>query len=61
MWVYLDKEISKEDFESIKAGEKTPRDFFNEAEICGYGVIAYKPYEKDGRYYIPYGTSTSCD
>ena len=60
-WVYHDREISKEDYEAIKAGAKKVNEFFDVAEICGYGAIPSRPYEKDGKYFIPYGISTSCD
>ena len=61
MWMQEKREISKEDFEAINAGKKSVKDFFNEAEICGYGAIPRQPYEKDGQYFIPYGISDSCD
>ena len=60
-WYYNDREISKEDYDAINAGEKKKSDFFSEAELVGYGAIPQKPVEKDGKYYIPYGISSSCD
>lgn len=60
-WVHELREITKEDYEAIQAGRKSERDFFNEAEICGYGAIPRRAIAKDGEYYIPYGISTSCD
>lgn len=60
-WYHDKKEITKEDYEAILAGEKTPRDFFNVTEIMGYGAIPEQPVEKDGTYYIPYGISDTCD
>ena len=61
MWINRNKEISKEEYEAIKAGEKDVYDFFSEAAIVGYGAIPSNPVEKDGKYYIPYGISSSCD
>ena len=61
MWMQAEREISKEDYEQIIAGVKSENDFFNEAEICGYGAIPSKPVERDGKHYIPYGISDSCD
>lgn len=60
-WVSNTREISKEDYEAITSGAKKLHEFFSEAELVGYGAIPRKPYEKDGKYYIPYGISTSCD
>ena len=61
MWHYRTKEITKEDYEAIQRNEKTPKDFFNMAQIMGYGASPDQPYEKDGKYFIPYGISDSCD
>ena len=61
MWHERTKEITKEDYEAIRNGEKETRDFFSIAEIAGYGAIPGEPYEKDGKYILPYGISDSCD
>lgn len=61
MWLHKQREISKEDFDAIKAGKKKEDDFFDICEICGYGAITHSAVEKDGKYYIPYGISDSCD
>lgn len=55
------KEISKENYEAIKAGEKSVYDFFSEAAVIGYGCVAFEPFEKEGKFYIPYNMSNSCD
>lgn len=60
-WHHGKREITKEDYEAILNGEKGQDDFFSESELLGYGAIPSKPYEKDGKYYIPYGISDSCD
>ena len=48
MWHERTKEITKEDYEAIKNGDKDTRDFFSTAQIWGYGAIPGSPYEKDG-------------
>ena len=58
---YYEREITKEDYDAINAGEKSVYDFFSEAERMGYGALAYKPKEKDGKYIIPFNMSNSCD
>ena len=60
-WYHDNREITKEDYEDLKSGKKKRDDFFSVAEMAGYGAIPGQPYEKDGKYYIPYGISTSCD
>lgn len=60
-WYYSDREITEDDFKAIKDGKTDPRAFFSEAELVGYGAIPRMPYEKDGKYFIPYGISSSCD
>ena len=60
-WYYENREITKEDYENIKAGKKRAYDFFSIAETAGYGAIPHEPYEKDGKYFIPYGISNFCD
>lgn len=60
-WIETRKEITKDEYEALNRNEKKLDDFFSEAQIVGYGAIPGQPYEKDGKYYIPYGISTSCD
>jgi len=60
-WVERKREITKEDYDAIKNGEKGVNAFFSEAEMIGYGAIPSMPVEHEGKYYIPYGISTSCD
>lgn len=61
MYRYDEREISKEDYEAIMAGQKSVYDFWDEAAVMGYGLLAHKPIERNGRYYIPYDMSDSCD
>lgn len=60
-WIETRKEITKEDYDALNKGEKGLDDFFTIDQIAGYGAIPGQPYTKDGKYYIPYGISTSCD
>jgi len=60
-WVERKKEITKADYDAINKREKNIMDFFEEWEIAGYGAIPSNPVEREGKYYIPYGISTSCD
>jgi len=61
MWVHSEKEITKEEYDKIMSGEAKKTDFFSDAQLIGYGAIPSSPIEKDGKYYIPFGISTSCD
>ena len=61
MYGSYEREITKEEYEAIKAKEKNVYDFFSNAEVMGYGALPHKPIEKDGKYYIPYDMSDSCD
>lgn len=61
MYGYYEKEITKEEYDEIKAGKKSVYSFFSEAQISGYGLLAYQPRERDGKYYIPFNMSDSCD
>ena len=61
MYGYYEREITKEDYEAIKNGVKKSEDFFNTAELAGYGALPYQPIEKDGKYIIPFNMSDSCD
>lgn len=60
-WLHKEREISKEDYQAIKGDRKQEEDFFTEAEIYGYGATPLDTYEKNGKYYIYYGISDSCD
>ena len=60
-WYHSEREITEEDYKAILEKRKTPDVFFSEWEIAGYGAIPRMPYEKDGKYFIPYGISDSCD
>lgn len=60
-WYHDMKEITKEDYEAILAQEKSMRSFFTETQIIGYGATPEKAIEKDGKYYIRYGISDTCD
>lgn len=61
MYRSSEREINKEEYEEIIAGNKSVYDFWDDAAVMGYGLIAYKPYEKGGRYFIPYSMADSCD
>lgn len=61
MYGYKEREITKEEFEEIEEGKRSVYSFFSEAAVMGYGLLAYKPIERDGKYYIPYDISDSCD
>lgn len=60
-WIEAKREITKEDYEAIQNGEKEKRDFFDECELNGYGAIPKDVYEYEGKYFIDYGISDSCD
>lgn len=61
-WVHQNREITKEEYDEIMEKKRTLESFFSTGELIGYGAIPhYPPYEKDGKYYIGYGISTSCD
>ena len=59
--MHKEREISETAYKQIMSGEKSPDDFFTEAERWGYGAIPSMPHEQGGKYYIPYGISDSCD
>lgn len=61
MYGYYEREITKEEYEQIESGERNVYSFFSEAAVMGYGLLAHKPFERDGKYYIPYDMSDSCD
>ena len=60
-WYHDKKEITKEDYEAILTQEKSMRSFFTETQIMGYGATPEDAIEKDGKYYILYGISDTCD
>ena len=61
MYSAHEREISKEDYEAITSGEKNKYSLFSEAAVMGYGLIAYEPFERDGKYFIPFSMADSCD
>ena len=61
MYGFNNREITKEEYEAIIAGEKNVYDFWDDAAVMGYGLIAHQPYKDGGKYYIPYHMSDSCD
>lgn len=61
MWLHKEREINKENYDAIQSGKKSMEDFFNSCELCGYGATPMHTYERDGKYYIYYGISDSCD
>lgn len=61
MYGYHEREITKEEFDQIKAKERSVYSFFSEASVMGYGLLAYQPFERDGKYFIPFNMSDSCD
>ena len=61
MYGYKEREISKEDYEAINSGKKSTYDFWSDAAVMGYGLVTYMPVERDGKYFIPYYMSDSCD
>lgn len=61
MYRYNEREISKADYEEIIAGNKSVYDFWSEAAVIGYGLLANEPIERDGKYFIPFHMSDSCD
>ena len=60
-WLHKEREISKENYYDIEAGRKQMEDFFSSWEQMGYGATPLDTYERDGKYYIYYGISDSCD
>lgn len=60
-WFYTEREISEEDYTAVTNRKKSKYDLFTDAERFGYGVIPRRVYKKDGKYYVGYETSDSCD
>lgn len=56
-----EREISKEEYEAVMSGERSPYSFFDDAAVMGYGLIAHKPFERDGKYILPFDMADSCD
>ena len=61
MYGYHEREITKEEYEAIRSGKMNRYDLWSETTIMGYGLIAHEPYERDGKYYISFHMSDSCD
>lgn len=55
------REITKDDYDAIKSGRKNKKEFFSDWELCGYGASPGRIFEEDGKYFIEYGISDSCD
>ena len=60
-WLHKEREISKDAYYDIEAGKKEMEDYFTQCELVAYGATPLVTYERDGKYYIYYGISTSCD
>lgn len=60
-WLHKEREISKDAYYDIEAGKKEMEDYFSQCELVGYSATPLDAYERDGKYYIYYGISTSCD
>lgn len=61
MYGTREREITKEDYDAVKAGEKSLYSFFSDADIMGYGALPHNVFERDGKYYLSYSISDSCD
>ena len=55
------REITKEQYDKIVAKEMPMFELFSEAERMGYGALPHSVYEEDGKYYVFYSISSSCD
>ena len=56
-----ERELTQEEWVKYWNGELKKSDLFSESVIMGYGVYLGKPYEKNGKYYLPYSMGSSCD
>lgn len=56
-----EREITKEEYEKIKNREMNKYNLFSESAVMGYGLIAYEPFERDGKYFISFSMSDCCD
>ena len=54
------KELTQEQWERYWRGELQKSELHSEADI-GRGVYWGRPYEKDGKYFLPYSMGNSCD
>ena len=61
MYGMTQREITKEQYDKIVAKEMSMSELFSVAERCGYGALAHSVFEKDGKYYVSYSISDSCD
>lgn len=59
--VHEKREITKDQYDRYFKGELDKSELHSEAEIYGYGVYWGNPYEKDGKYYMPYYMGDSCE
>ena len=55
------RELTKDQWERYWKGELKKEELHSEAAIMGYGVYWGRPYEKDGKYYLPFSMGSSCD
>lgn len=58
------KEITEEQFRKIDKGGLTNDDkmeIFGATVIWGYGLYGYEFYEEDGKYFVAWRQSDSCD
>ena len=55
------RELTKDQWDRYWKGELDKSELHSEEAICGYGVYWSRPYEKDGKYYLPYSMGSSCD
>lgn len=55
------REISKEQFEAVKAGQMSVYSFFYDWERFGYGIYSPHVIELDGKYFVSYYMGDSCD
>ena len=61
MYSEHEREISKEEYEAITSGDKDKYSLWHEAIVFAYSLVAFEPFERDGKYYIPYTMADSCD
>lgn len=61
MYGYREREIKKEEYEEIKANKKNPYSLFDAAAVMGYGLSIDNVFERDGKCYVGYYMSDSCD
>lgn len=61
MYGMTQREITKEQHDKCKSGEMPMWQLFSDAERMGYGALPHCVFEKDGKYYVSYSISDSCD